>query len=269
MSDMRMVAVVVAAVALSFSGMAREAIVFVGAHPDDTEGFAATAFLLRDKYDLHVVDLTRGERGLGAKGLADGSTGRIRVREEQEACRLLGATPHFLCEVNGRCHASAQAAAELTALLKEIRPKAVFSHWPVDKHSDHVQCAATVAFSLDELWVSENWRPQFYFYEVLPGQTRNWSPIYSVDVTKTMDLKSAMLRKYACQNPDDSLVRAKVAQAERRGRERDPPCRYAETYTTFDGKPIKGGVLEELPETAILKRGCRWCAKQSSAELTE
>ena len=45
---------------LSLACMAKEAVVFVGAHPDDSEGFAATAFLLKDRYDIHVVDLTRG-----------------------------------------------------------------------------------------------------------------------------------------------------------------------------------------------------------------
>ncbi len=43
----------------------KEKIVFISAHPDDAEGFAATAFPLRDRYELHVVDLTHGELGLG------------------------------------------------------------------------------------------------------------------------------------------------------------------------------------------------------------
>ena len=47
--------------------MNKESIVFIDAHPDDAEGFGATAFLLRDKFDLHVVDLTHGELGLGRK----------------------------------------------------------------------------------------------------------------------------------------------------------------------------------------------------------
>ena len=60
---------------------AKDRILFVGAHPDDTEGFAATAFLLKDAYELHVIDQTRGENGLGLAGRLDGSTEAIRVRE--------------------------------------------------------------------------------------------------------------------------------------------------------------------------------------------
>ena len=238
------------AVALTaMGGTAKPAIVFVGAHPDDSEGFAGTAFLLAGKYDLHVVDLTRGERGLGSVGLLDGSTGRIREAEERAACAYLGATPHFLCETNGSCHASAAAAEMLLGLLKELKPVAIFSHWPVDWHADHVQAAATVSFAYDTL-ARARWRemkkPELYFYEVVPGETEQFPPLYRVDVTPTMERKVEMLRLYACQNKDDSLVKRKLRQAEGRGAECSPPVKYAEVFTTFDGRPIRGGVLERI-----------------------
>ena len=227
---------------------AAESIVFVGAHPDDTEGFAATAFLLRDKYELHVVDLTRGDAGLGPKGLADGSAARLRSAEEAEACKVLGATPHFLFEVDGDAYASKRSTDELTALLKGIRPKAVFTHWPVDAHPDHVQTAATVLHAVRRL----GFPVQVYFYEVCLSQTRNWDPFISVDVTKTIDLKAQMLRKYVIGNgKDDWLVKTKTAQAQLRGREREPACAYAETFTTFGGEPFANGVLETLDETSL------------------
>lgn len=225
-----------------------ECVVFVGAHPDDSEGFAGTAFRLRGRFELHVVDLTRGERGLGADGLADGTTGIVREAEERRACALLGATPHFLCEVNGRCHASEQAAGMLVELFRRLRPRAVFTHWPVDTHADHVQCAAVTMSALDELERAENWRTELYFYEVLPEQTRQFPVLYSVDITDTMDRKVEMLRQYACQNPDDCLVAVKVVQAAARGAARMPPVAYAEVFTTLDGRLIEGGVLGELME---------------------
>ena len=240
----------VAAVALAAMGAtAKPAIVFVGAHPDDSEGFAGTAFRLAGKYELHIVDLTRGERGLGAAGLRDGSTGRIREAEERAACAYLGATPHFLCETNGCCHASAAAAEMLLDLLKRIKPVAIFSHWPVDWHADHVQSAATVSFAYDTL-ARAGWRdmkkPELYFYEVVPGETEQFPPLYRVDVTSTMERKVAMLRLYACQNENDSLVKVKLRQAEKRGAECSPPVKYAEVFTTFDGRPVPNGVLADI-----------------------
>ena len=229
---------------------AKDRILFVGAHPDDTEGFAATAFLLKDAYELHVIDQTRGENGLGLAGRLDGSTEAIRVREERNACALLGATPHFLHDVNGARQMNRISIDALTHLFTNLNPVAVFTHWPVDLHPDHIHTTAAVQNALE----LSGLKPEVYFYEVLPAETRNWHPIYSVDVTRTLPDKVKLLRAYACQNDDDSLVRCKVAQAKQRGAERTPPVGAAETFTTFDGRPIPGGVLERLAECAAIKR---------------
>lgn len=236
----------------AFTLSAKEAVVFVGAHPDDTEGFAATAFLLRDKYDIHIVDLTRGERGLGMEGLYDGSTGIIRVREEIAACKLLGATPHFLHEVNGWAYASESSVHTLTKIFAKLKPIAVFTHWPVDTHPDHVLCAGVVSRALEDANLRDD--PQRYFFEVEQCETRNYVPLYYVDVTSTISNKVELIRCYACQNKDDKLAQLKVKEAQWRGAQRSPAVAYAETFTTFDGKPIKDGVIESLPETAIVGR---------------
>ena len=238
-----------------FSGMKnapaekRPAVMFVGAHPDDSEGFGGVAFLLAKDYDLHVVDLTHGELGLGAKGRDDGSTAKIRTAEEERACALLGAMPHFLNETDGMAFASRESVEQLVKLLKEIRPVAVFTHWPVDNHPDHVSCAATV----DRAVKTANLPVERYFFEVLELQTLNWSPLYSVDISSVVDRKLELLRAYVCQNPDDSLAREKREQAAKRGAERRPPVAFAETFTSLDGRPVAGGVLERLKETVRLK----------------
>jgi len=226
---------------------ARESVVFVGAHPDDTEGFAATAFLLREKYDLHVVDLTRGENGLGLTGRLDGSTERIRMEEERQACALLGATPHFLHDVNGAAEMTRASVDALAHILTNLHPVAVFTHWPIDGHPDHIQTTAAVGHALRITRL----KPEVYFYEVVPGETEQFRPLYSVDVSRTMDLKTQMMRLYACQNKRDHLAQTKIRQAAARGTERRPPVKYAETFTSFDGRRIKDGVLEKLPETAV------------------
>jgi len=227
----------------------KPAIFFIGAHPDDSEGFAATAFLLRDKYDLHIVDLTCGELGLGRDGLLDGSTARKRVAEEEAACAYLHATAHFLGEVDGSAYASKIGVEKLATLIRTHKPVAIFTHWPVDMHSDHVQTSALALKAVREA----QWTGEYYFYEVLRCQTLNFRPLYSVDVSSTISNKVEMLRKYVCQNPEDELVREKVLQARDRGAERTPPCLSAEVFTTYDGTRIVGGVLERLKETVLLK----------------
>ena len=222
----------------------RESVVFVAAHPDDTEGFAATAFLLKEKYDLYVVDFTGGERGCGEVKYLSGWTKAKRAQEEKEALAMLGTEPLFVGEIDGEACATPRAIATLTRFLRQVRPRAVFTHWPVDEHPDHRNCSIATIAAVEQ---SGN-RPEFYFYEVLLDQTRNWHPIYSVDVSSTMKLKQELLAKYECQNPDNALVKEKTAQAAIRGKTRVPAVPYAETFATFDGRPLPGGVLAGLKE---------------------
>ena len=249
-------------------GGPRESIVFVGAHPDDTEGFAATAFLLRENYDLHVVDLTRGELGLGAKGRDDGSTAKIRMAEEAKACALLGAQCHFLDEVDGTAYASEKSVNRLAELFRALKPRAVFTHWPIDEHIDHVQCWAVVTHALHRAKLAV--APERYFFEVLLSQTRNFTPVYRVDVTRTIGDKAKLLRCYVCQNANDELAREKLEQAAFRGREMNPPVAASEVFTTFDGKPIPNGVLARLSETRVaVEPKNLQAAKSGEAEGTD
>jgi len=226
--------------ALCLAAEGKEAVFFVGAHPDDSEGFAATAFLLRDTYDIHVIDLTRGELGLGMPGLQDGSTAKRRVAEEQAACAYLGATPHFLDEVDGFAYAGKPSVDKLTKLIDDLKPRAVFTHWPVDTHADHVQ---TAAVTLNALRFAKH-KPERYFFEVMIGQTMNFRPTYYIDVTSTISNKVEMLKRYVCQGGEDGLWKDNWDRAKLHGKE----CgfAFAEMFTTFDGKPVKGGVLEPL-----------------------
>lgn len=235
----KVVGLVVAGV-LCVSIEARESLFFVGAHPDDSEGFAATAFLLRDAYDIHIVDLTRGELGLGKKGLEDGTTAKRRVAEEQAACAYLGATPHFLAEVDGSAYAGRQSVEILAKLIDELKPRAVFTHWPVDSHVDHVQ---TAAVAMNAIRFSKH-KPERYFFEVQFGQTENFYPTYSIDVTSTISNKIEMLKRYVCQGGENELWKNNYARAKQHGEEGG--LAFAELFATYDGKPVKGGVLEPL-----------------------
>ena len=45
-----------------------ESVVFIVAHPDDVaNAMGGTAWLLREKYNLHVFCATRGQRGIAGK----------------------------------------------------------------------------------------------------------------------------------------------------------------------------------------------------------
>lgn len=226
----------------------KPAVVFVSAHPDDTEGFAGTAFLLSKDYDVHVIDVTRGERGLGEAGYLDGTTAKIRMAEERRAMEYLGGTVHFLNEIDGEANAGRSTAEAMFSILEKLRPVALFTHWPVDTHPDHVQASAAAVWARGAFRKHKIRAPEFYYYEVLPVQTQLFPPLYYVDITSVIDNKLELLRKYECQNPGDELAKMKERDAARRGAERRPAVKYAECFTTINGKPCKKGIFSKLPQ---------------------
>ena len=253
-----------AAVGLALAACARESLLFVSAHPDDSDGFAATAFLLKKKYDIHLVDVTHGDYELGEKGIFDDPRVPGRMKEEFAACTYAGFTPHFLSEKDANACASDKSAEQLAEIIRKVKPRAVFTHWPVDRHADHVQCAALVARALVRAGRApapgQKMPPdaaERYFFEEWLQQTRNFTPLYSVDVSAVMTNKVEMLRLYKCQNPGDMLVKLTLERAKLRGSQRTPPCKYAEPFTSYDGKPVPGGVLEDLAETVVLPGASR------------
>ena len=77
-------------VALMFTSTAdetakRESVLVVSAHPDDSIAMAGTMFLMKDKFDIHIADMTKGQaRDLSTLG-HDGPQAERRMKEEEAA----------------------------------------------------------------------------------------------------------------------------------------------------------------------------------------
>lgn len=201
-------------------------LVIAGAHPDDLIGSAGLAFLLKDRFRIHVFDLTRGERGLAAHGVSSEACARIRVAEELKAVALLDGEAHFLGEVDASAYAGKAVCERTAALFTELNPHAVITHWPLDVHPDHVICFAVVlkALQLAEL------EPEVYFFEET-FQSKSFAPDCLVDITPVFDKKVELIRTYACQNENDALVTHKTLDAKFRGSRSG--VKYAEAYARW------------------------------------
>ena len=106
-------------------------IFFVNAHPDDLIGAAGLAFILAEKpeYELHIVDFTRGERGLGHCGVSMDECAAMRTEEEIAACKMLGVKPFFLRETDGAFSSRRSISAErLESCGSRI---ALYDIWPM------------------------------------------------------------------------------------------------------------------------------------------
>ncbi len=158
----------------------------LAAHPDDESiGCAGTLALLADAgAHVTVVFATDGEATIGA-ATDPAQTGRLRVAEAREACRLLGVTDtRFLGRPDRGLPASArELGSELAGLLAETRPEVVLLPWFLDGHPDHRALSTALAYAGPlgglQVWGYETWTP-------LPANRL-------VDVTTVIGRKQAAL----------------------------------------------------------------------------
>ena len=189
-----------------------ERVMIVPAHPDDLIACLGFCHLARGKYEVHVVDFTHGERGCGEEKFKSGWTKATRTKEEEAVCASIGATLHWLDEVDGEAYACRETCERLAALLKELKPRAVFAHWPVDIHGDHAMAGVAVQKALFLAGLS----PEVYFIEQ-EYQAKRFVPDQFVDITDVMDRKCELIRMYKCQYRDGGIERRKCAIAKVNG----------------------------------------------------
>lgn len=191
---------VVCLFALTLALLAKETVVIVPAHPDDLISSIGFCLLAKDKFDVHVVDFTHGERGLGQKAFVDGSCRKIRIAEEEVVCKAVGATLHWLDEVDGEAYACRETCRRLADIIKELKPRAVFAHWPVDIHTDHVMAGAA---ALRAVFLS-GLKPEVYFFDEI-YQAKCFVPDCYLDITDVFERKYEILRMYKCQYRDGGI----------------------------------------------------------------
>jgi len=169
-------------------------IVFLMAHPDDVAiQVGGTAMVLKEKYNLHVLCVSKGERGI--KGKTHSEAAAIREKEEIAACKILGAKLTFLNQIDGEIFAGREACENVAELLKELKPVALFTHWPMEK-ADH---AAASHLAWQALQISKlNWTTEIYF-PVFRGQFSNVHAEIFVDISKVTDKKRELLECHKSQ----------------------------------------------------------------------
>ncbi len=203
-----------------------EQVLFLGAHPDDFTGCCGTALLMRGKFGLHLWDYTRGENGLSEQGVSWEECARLRTAEEIRVAEYVGAELKFFAEINGSCYAPKETCDLMTRYLRELKPRAIFTHFVPDRHPDHLMTTAALFRALGSAKLATE--PEIYFYE-FSHQSLGFKPEYIVDITAVMEEKIELIRLYECQNINDSIVANKLQIAEFRGLQGQ--CQYGEAFS--------------------------------------
>lgn len=220
-----------------------ERVVFVGAHPDDFAGEIGLALLMRGKFEAHVIDLTHGERGCGEEKFRSGWTKATRTREEERVCAAVGATLHWLDEVDGEAYATRATCEKFATLLNELRPRAIITHWPMDQHLDHVMAYAATMKAVALAGIA----PEIYYHEQ-DRQTRGFQPAFWVDISSVEEEKERIIGLYECQGGARSIAPNKHLAAAFRGRNMHHRAAFAEAYAMCPGA-LQGSrcIFSELP----------------------
>ncbi len=169
----------------------------IGAHPDDPEtACGGTMILLKQAgYEVVSVYMTKGEAGIAGKSHNESAT--IRVREGENASRMLGARPLFMTQIDGNAEINKARYAEMRELIAAEKPDLVFTHWPIDSHPDHRVCSLLVY----DAWRRLDYNFEFYYFEVMSGmQTQLFQPTDYVDISRVAQQKREACFCHASQD---------------------------------------------------------------------
>lgn len=120
------------------------------AHPDDIEFVAAGTLLLLKQagWEIHCLNLSSGN--LGSATMSAHDTRDARRREAQHAAEILGAHWHPPLADDLEITYEAGLLRQLAAIVREVNPRIVLTHSPVDYMEDHMataRLAVTAAFA--------------------------------------------------------------------------------------------------------------------------
>ena len=198
-------------------------ILFVQAHPDDADfGAAGTvARWTREGRRVHYLLCTSGDKGAPDPQSDPAELARLREAEQREAARRLGvASTTFLGRHDGELEVNLAFRAEVTAVIRRLRPQLLltFDPWrPYQLHPDHRAAGFTALDAMisarDPLYFPEQRRDGLTAHRVrevwlFGTETADvW-----VDITDTIDAKLDALRAHASQTRDWPRVEARVRE---------------------------------------------------------
>ncbi len=181
-------------------------VVVIGGHPDDPEcGCGGTvAKLISLGHEVTLMYFTNGDEGISGKSNQEAAS--IRKNESLASCRVLGAKPLFVGQVDGESVLGNPEMAQFEKLLYQERPNIVFTHWPIDSHKDH-QLASILSI---QAWMEAQTKFSLYFYEVCTGnQSFGFHPTDYVDIS---DFEEHKKKALACHASQDIVVNGKYTQ---------------------------------------------------------
>lgn len=211
---------------LTFPEIERALVVM--AHPDDVDfGSAGTVAMLTDAgVQVTYCLVTDGDAGGSDRSISRHDMAMLRRKEQTAAANQVGvADLCFLGHGDGRVQATLQLRADISAVIRRVRPRVVITQSPernLDRiyasHPDHMAAGEATLCA-----VYPDARNPFAFPELFEEALEPWavdevwiqggsSGTHPVDVTAGVERKIAALLSHVSQHPDPQRTEAMVRE---------------------------------------------------------
>lgn len=223
----------------------------IGAHPDDVEFLCAGTLTLyrREGHKVFVAVATDG--GAGSPTLSREEISKIRRREAETACEVIGARLIWMGFPDQWLFDTPEVRTRFIEAIREAKPGVVFVHDQGDYHADHrtagkvaVDARVPSAVRLVETGLPALAEPPHVFVMDTIGGL-GFSPELYVDVGEALGSKEEMLLAHESQ---DGHLReafgidyAEFMRSHTRQRGIEAGVRFAEAFRELRAFPATGG----------------------------
>jgi LmbE family N-acetylglucosaminyl deacetylase len=193
----------------------------VSAHPDDAEfgvGGTVASWTRMGKSVVYVV-CTKGEKGTGDRSIASERLAEIRVREQNEAAKVLGVEQVvFLDHPDQGLEDTAEFRKQIVGLIRQFKPQVVATSDPYRRyvwHRDHriagqVVLDAVYPYARDHLAYPDLLEKGLEPHKV--GELLFWGSEdvnCRIDITDLFDIKLEALRRHESQIGESKYPKVK------------------------------------------------------------
>ena len=219
----------------------RQAVLAIGAHPDDVEIGAAGALLVHRSmgHEVSILTLSRGARG----GSQD-----TRAGESDEAARALGAALFLDDLKDTRISEGDPTIGAISRVVESVRPTVIYTHSPHDVHQDHRnthRAAMVAARGVSRVYCFQS-----------PSATVDFRPTRFVTIDDHIGGKLQAINAFASQVEIRRYLEPDLIESTARYWSRFGDGRYAEAFevireATTEGQPAgpAPGMAEASPDS--------------------
>jgi LmbE family N-acetylglucosaminyl deacetylase len=190
----------------------RDVVLVLMAHPDDAEILCGgtLALLAQNGWSVHIASATPGD--CGSSTLPPMEIAAIRREEGASGARVFGGTYHCLERRDLRVKYDEETIAAADGLLREVRPRLLITHNPVDYMLDHEQISLVARAAAFNAAIPHapappgscpmDGVPHLYYADPVEGKDNFGDPVQPrllVNVTETFETKLEALAKHASQ----------------------------------------------------------------------